>query len=113
MNNKIGVGDEVICVNDLRPDGWNIEHFPQWVAKDTKYIVREFLDNDNIVVGVLLMELRNPSFFNKLINREQEGAFAIWRFQKLRSAYAIEEEKASEKRSATKKISVRESVELN
>jgi hypothetical protein len=93
----LGVGDEVVCINDSRPDGWSAEHFPQWVQKDVKYTIRELLDNDDIVVGVLLMELRNPVVFIKLIGREQESAFATWRFRKLRSAYAINEEKAYEK----------------
>jgi len=90
----LGVGDEVMCINDSRPDGWSIEHFPQWVKKDSKYTIREILDNDDIVVGVLLEELKNPVIYVKLIDREQEGAFATWRFRKLRSAYAINEEKA-------------------
>lgn len=93
----LGAGDEVVCIDDARPDGWTSEHYPQWVQKDTKYIIRELLDNDDIVVGVLLMELRNPSFFIKLIGRDQEGAFATWRFAKLRTAYEISEEKEAEK----------------
>ena len=100
----LGVGDEVICIDDSRPEGWTVEAFPQWVQKDVKYIIREILDNDDIVVGVLLMELRNPVVYIKLIGREQEGAFATWRFRKLRSAYAINEEKAYEE--------VKESLEI-
>ena len=90
----LGVGDEVMCINDSRPDGWSAEHFPQWVKKDNKYTIREILDNDDIVVGVLLEELVNPVMYIKLLDREQEGAFATWRFRKLRSAYAINEEKS-------------------
>jgi hypothetical protein len=89
----LGVGDEVICINDNRPEGWSAEHFPQWVQKGVKYIIREILSNDDIVVGILLVELKNPIMYIRLINREQEGAFATWRFRKLRSAYAINEEK--------------------
>lgn len=96
MSDLIGVGDEVICINDSRPEGWSSEVFPQWVVKDLKYIVREVLDNDDIVVGVLLVELINPPVYQKLLGREQEPAFATWRFSKLRSAYEIQEEKQSE-----------------
>ena len=93
----LGVGDEVMCINDARPDGWTSEAFPQWVQKDNKYTIREILDNDDIVVGVLLVELINPSFYIKLIDREQEGAFATWRFAPLRTAYEIEEDKEAAK----------------
>jgi hypothetical protein len=93
----LGVGDEVMCINDSRPDGWTSEAFPQWVKKDSKYTIREILDNDDIVVGVLLVELINPSVYIKLIDREQEGAFATWRFAPLRTAYEIAEEKESKK----------------
>ena len=100
-----GVGDEVICIDDSRPQGWSSEHYPQWVKKDTKYTIREILDNDDIVVGILLVELKNPVMYIELIKREQEGAFAVWRFRKLRSAYAIAEEKSYNK--------VKESLEIH
>lgn len=90
----LDIGDEVICVNDSRPEGWSSEVFPEWVVKDQKYIVRELLNNDNIVVGVLVNELHNPIIWQPLIGRYQEGAFAIWRFEKLRTAYQIQEEKS-------------------
>lgn len=93
----LGVGDEVICVDDSLPKGWSAEDYPQWVQKDAKYTIREILDNDDIVIGVLLVELRNPVVYIKLIGRKQEGAFASWRFRKLKSAYAINEEKSYNK----------------
>ena len=92
----LGVGDEVICINDSRPNGWTSEHFPQWVKKDEKYTIREILENDDIVIGILVEELINPIVYIALIHREQESAFASWRFSKLRTAYEIEEEKNSE-----------------
>lgn len=92
MKDLINVGDEVICINDSKPEGWTIDVFPQWVSKDSKYIIREIFDNDDIVVGVLLEELRNPLVYQKLIGKEQEPAFATWRFSKLRTAFEIEEE---------------------
>jgi hypothetical protein len=88
----LGIGDEVICVDDSKPEGWSSLLFPQWVQKDNKYIIREILDNDDIVVGILLVELKNPQIWQDLLGRYQEGAFATWRFEKLRSAYEIEEE---------------------
>ena len=92
----LGVGDEVICINDSRPNGWTSEHFPQWVKKDEKYTIREILENDDIVIGILVEELINPIVYIALIDREQESAFASWRFSKLRTAYEIKEEKNSE-----------------
>ena len=93
MSELLGVGDEAICIDDARPEGWSSDVFPQWVIKDVKYIIREVVDNDDIVVGCLVRELRNPPIFQKLLGREQEPAFATWRFSKLRSSYEIEEEK--------------------
>lgn len=92
-----GIGDEVVCINDSRPNGWTSEHFPQWVKKDDKYTIRDILGNDDIVVGILLVELKNPIVYIELINREQEGAFASWRFSELRTAQEIVEEAEYEK----------------
>lgn len=94
----IGVGDEVICIDDSRPNGWTSDVFPNWVLKDEKYVIRELLDNDDIVTGVLLVELKNPKVFQPLLGRHQESAFAIWRFSKTRSAYEIAEERAEVER---------------
>jgi hypothetical protein len=88
----LGIGDEVICVDDKKPDGWTSYAFPQWVKIDEKYIIREILNNDDIVVGILLVELKNPEIYIKLLDRIQESAFASWRFSKLRSAFQIQEE---------------------
>jgi hypothetical protein len=79
-------GDKVICVNDhIDPDKSEEirRDFEIWVTKDKEYTVRELLENNGIVPGVLLDEIHNfPKFF-KLINRYQEPAFATWRFRKL------------------------------
>ncbi len=82
-------GDKVICINamidpekaeEIRRD------FEIWVTKDAQYTIREILDNNGIVTGVLLDEIHNfPKYF-KLINRFQEPAFAQWRFRKLNYA---------------------------
>ena len=79
-------GDKVICINDKIDSEKNEEirrDFEIWITKDKEYTVREVLDNNGIVPGLLLDEVHNfPKFF-KLINRFQEPAFAIWRFRKL------------------------------
>jgi len=87
-----GVGDEVICVDDRKPMGWTSDVFPEWVQKDKKYTIREILDNEGIVVGILLDELVNPRIWQELIGRVQESVFATWRFRKLKTAYAVKEE---------------------
>ena len=88
-------GDKVICI-DASIDPEKAEEikrdFEIWITKDKEYTVREILDNNGIVPGILLDEVHNfPKFFN-LINRMQEPAFAIWRFRKLNYAASVAEE---------------------
>lgn len=91
-------GDKVICINDKIDPEKSEEirrDFEIWITRDKEYTIREILDNNGIVTGVLLDEVHNfPKFF-KLINRFQEPAFAQWRFRKLnyasRPAEAISE----------------------
>ncbi|QHS56084.1 hypothetical protein GWR56_11260 [Mucilaginibacter sp. 14171R-50] len=84
-------GDKVICINDKIDADKSTEirrDFEIWITEDKEYTIREILDNNGIVTGVLLDEVHNfPKFF-KLINRYQEPAFAIWRFRKLNYATA-------------------------
>lgn len=92
-------GDKVICIND-KIDADKVEEirrdFEIWITKDKEYTIREILDNNGIVTGVLLEEVHNfPKFFN-LINRYQEPAFAIWRFRKLNYATNQQAEEHSE-----------------
>ena len=79
-------GDKVVCINDKIDPEKSAEirqDFEIWITRDKEYTVREILDNEGIVTGVLLDEVHNfPKFF-KLINRYQEPAFAKWRFRKL------------------------------
>src|SRR5476651_874362 len=82
-------GDKVICINaaiDAEKSEEIRRDFEIWVTKDKEYTIREILDNNGIVPGVLLDEVHNfPKYF-KLINRFQEPAFALWRFRKLNYA---------------------------
>ena len=86
-------GDKVICV-DASIDPEKAEEikrdFEIWITKDKEYTIREILDNEGIVPGLLLEEVHNfPKYF-KLIGRFQEPAFAIWRFRKLNYATKVE-----------------------
>jgi hypothetical protein len=82
-------GDKVVCI-DAKIEPQKSEEikrdFEIWVTKDKEYTIREILDNQGIVPGVLLDEVHNfPKYF-KLINKFQEPAFALWRFRKLNYA---------------------------
>lgn len=92
-------GDKVICINatidpekaeEIRRD------FEIWITKDKEYTIREILDNNGIVPGLLLDEVHNfPKYF-KLINKFQEPAFALWRFRKLNYATTEASEEMAE-----------------
>ena len=86
------IGQQVICVDDAKPKGYHPHAIPNWVVKDSEYIIRGFADNDGIVVGVWLEELVNPLVPIGLLKKFQEPAFATWRFRKGLSAFEIAEE---------------------
>ncbi|WP_121810873.1 hypothetical protein [Mucilaginibacter kameinonensis] len=92
-------GDKVICINDkIDPEKMAEirQDFEIWITKDKEYTIREILDNNGIVTGLLLEEVHNfPKFF-KLINRFQEPAFAQWRFRKLNYATQQAQEEVNE-----------------
>lgn len=78
------VGQRVICIDDtMQPH--TIEELkkdvPNWVQKGNKYTIRGFTDNDGIVDGIWLEEIRNRPLYFKLLGRLQEPAFALWRFR--------------------------------
>lgn len=91
-------GDKVICVNaTIDPDKAEeiSRDFEIWITKDKEYTVREILENNGIVPGILLDEVHNLPKYFKLLGRYQEPAFATWRFRKLNYATrteAVEEE---------------------
>ena len=94
----MNVGQKVVCIDDsIKPEAFlgTITNFQQWVKKDVVYTIRDILHNDDIVTGILLKEIVNKPVYIKLINREQEPAFATWRFRELEEEYleeTIEEE---------------------
>jgi hypothetical protein len=90
---KMTTNCKVVCVNDTKPKDFKPHHFPNWVVKDKEYHIRKILYNDDIVTGVLLREIVNPILFIPLINELQEGAFATWRFEVLKTAGKVFTEK--------------------
>jgi hypothetical protein len=81
------IGDRVVCIDaSMQPS--TIEELkkdvPNWLRQDEKYTVRGFNENDGIVLGILLEEIRNMPIYFKLLGRVQEPAFADWRFRKMR-----------------------------
>ena len=101
MNNDLlDIGDEVLCVNAfIKPENKVAvyKNFPVWIKQDEKYIVRDVFRNDDIVVGIVLQNRKNPPIWIPLLERMQEPAFAFWRFSKTRSAFQITEEEEEEK----------------
>jgi hypothetical protein len=58
-------------------------YYHNWVKKGKTYTVREVLQNDDIVHGVLLEEIRNEPIYIELIDKKQEPAFGMFRFREL------------------------------
>lgn len=90
----LNVGDRVVCVDDsIQANMANeiMRDFQVWVNKGKKYTIREILDNDGIVVGILLEEIHNMPIYFRLIRKMQEPAFGAFRFKKLEPAMSEEE----------------------
>jgi len=69
--------------------------YDMWVNKGAEYTIREVLDNDGIVTGLLLDQVVNDPIPQELLGgRFQEPAFRVTRFQKLHEdmAESIKEE---------------------
>ena len=87
-------GTKVICVDDsVRPEmvEWQKDNCPNWVKKDSTYTIRLFDDNDGIVDGVLLEEIKNNPVLCIPFGRVLEPRFATWRFRELETPDPIEE----------------------
>lgn len=93
------IGQEVLCISDKK-QSHTIEELnkdvPNWIRKGDKYTIRGFTNNDSIVDGVWLEEVVNLPIFFKLLGRNQEPAFALWRFRKLEENEVLEEADISE-----------------
>lgn len=88
------VGSRVVCVDSsVRPEHLESKNklFQQWVEKENKYRIRDFVFNDDIVTGVLLEEIVNDVVYQPLLKRVQEPAFALWRFRELEDDMVVEE----------------------
>jgi len=73
----------LVCVDDsIKFDQivFVSEVYQQWVKKGEEYTVRQVLENDGIVTGVLLNEVVNEPIWQKLLGRYQEPAFRLNRF---------------------------------
>lgn len=77
------VNDKVICIDDgIKPEMLPtiVKYYDQWVKKGNTYTIREIVDNDGIVDGVLLNEIKNKTIYIELIDKKQEPAFGMFRF---------------------------------
>ncbi len=87
------VNDRVICVDDsilaeVMPT--IVRYYKNWVSRDQIYTVRQVVDNDGIVDGVLLEEIRNEPIYIELIDKKQEPAFGMFRFRLLQEDAMME-----------------------
>jgi hypothetical protein len=79
-------GTKVMCVDDgIKPEMMVTicKYYHNWVKKGKTYTVREVLQNQDIVQGVLLEEIRNEPIYIELIDKKQEPAFGMFRFREL------------------------------
>jgi hypothetical protein len=86
-------GSRVVCVDDsiraeIMPSV--IKYYKNWVAKDKTYTIREILQNEGIVEGVLLEEIRNEPIYIDLVDKKQEPAFGMFRFKLLQDDMLLE-----------------------
>jgi hypothetical protein len=114
MEDEIEIGDEVICINSAMKPGdkeFILRNYPVWIKEGDKYIVRDVFNNDGIVVGIVLVNRRNPPVYIPLLKRMQEPAFAYFRFKKGRTASQISEQEEGEAEEAVHKL-LEEHVDL-
>lgn len=79
-------GVKVVCIDDgIKPEMIMTicNYYGNWVKKGKTYTVREVLQNDDIVHGVLLDEVRNEPIYIDLIGKKQEPAFGMFRFREV------------------------------
>ena len=93
MDNNFEINDLVMCIDDSIKPGMEqfvAENYPNWVRHKEQYHIREFVDNNGIVTGVLLEELHNPEIYITLLGELREGAFRLNRFIKIQSVTKTE-----------------------
>ena len=86
-------GDKVVCVDDSIRDelmSTIVKYYKNWVSRDQVYTVRQVVDNDGIVDGVLLEEIHNDPIYIELIDKKQEPAFGLFRFRLLQEDAMME-----------------------
>lgn len=92
------IRQKVVCIDDSVKAGQEefvSKTYKQWVKKDQVYTVRTILDNNEIVTGILLEEIKNSPIYIHLIDDFQEPAFRTTRFKELQEfAPIVKEEKA-------------------
>ena len=92
------IGNRVICVDDSYVEGTAEElktDCPNWVKKDTIYIIEQINDLE-YVVSVVLKEIRNPMKYFKLTNDVREPSFKISRFRLLKDNEVMVEDAVEE-----------------
>ena len=88
------IGQKVVCVDDsIKPGKEEFVRiaYPQWVTKGKTYTIRDIIDNNDIVTGIVLKEVINGSIYIHLINDYQEPAFRANRFRELDEFEDLEE----------------------
>lgn len=108
------VGEIIICIDaTIKAEAMSavLKLYPNWIKQDTEYTIREILDNDNIVTGLLLEEVHNPPNLIPLLNRVQEPAFISDRFRK-RTYQELEEAREAEN-VANETVKILEEIENN
>lgn len=82
-----------MCIDDLIKPEMMVticKYYSNWVKKGKTYTIRQVLQNDDIVHGVLLEEVRNEPIYIELIGRKQEPAFGMFRFRELEDERMME-----------------------
>lgn len=87
------VGAKVRCIDEaIKPNMLLTisKYYQNWVQNGKMYTVREVLQNDDIVHGVLLDEIRNEPIYIELIGKKQEPAFGMFRFREVQDDMMME-----------------------
>lgn len=88
---SLSKGQKVVCIDDsIKADQlmFVTKAYGTWVKRDSMYTIREVLDNDGIVTGLLLDEIRNGAIPQPLLGgRWQEPAFRVSRFAPMEVSY--------------------------